>query len=197
MPKQEYRIDPEGREKLLLEWEEPFKNVVVTVDKQRLGVFPDRAAFERGQSFSLTNGRTLSLRLLRTPTRAELLILVDGMPVPRYSVKYRPKGTSYSLALVGLSKVVFIAAPEAWSSLPVSSDWVGVPSLPLALLYLVLAVLRVPQVGGSPRPCPGDRAGRRPSGVRRVQVPGLRHFRHRFECDGGAAGDLGRTKGED
>lgn len=82
MPRQQFALDPGGPKRLVIEWKGIFKNTTVSVDGQVLGQFDSKAAFEQGGTWSLPDGRSLSIRLEHKIATGPIVhVLLDGKPL--------------------------------------------------------------------------------------------------------------------
>jgi hypothetical protein len=82
MIKQSFALEEGGDHRLEISWEKLYKNGVVSIDGQEIGVLPDRKTLYRGLEYDLPDGSMLSFQLVKQLTSTEFHVLRDGKPLP-------------------------------------------------------------------------------------------------------------------
>ncbi|MBW4463998.1 MAG: hypothetical protein KME07_00975 [Pegethrix bostrychoides GSE-TBD4-15B] len=82
MIKQSFALEESGDHRLEIVWEKLYKNGVVSIDGQEIGVLPDQKTLYQGLEYDLPDGSMLSFRLVKQLTSTEFHVLRDGKPLP-------------------------------------------------------------------------------------------------------------------
>ncbi len=79
MPKLRYRLEPGGPKRLELSYRLGWKDMVITLDGNRVGEIPTKDELFEGQTFRLHDGSELKVQLDRE--KFGLYLYLDGKPV--------------------------------------------------------------------------------------------------------------------
>jgi hypothetical protein len=82
MPKQRFALEEGGEKRLEVSWKGLYKDVTVSLDGNPIGVVPNKKALSAGQAFSLPDGSTIKIQLVRKLMSTELQVLRNGEPLP-------------------------------------------------------------------------------------------------------------------
>ena len=81
MPKQTYPIERNGPKRLEVSWGRSWKNMTIRLDGTAIGTIPGQKELSAGQEFSLPDGSTLKVQLIKN-FFAGLHILRNDQPLP-------------------------------------------------------------------------------------------------------------------
>jgi hypothetical protein len=116
MPKQQLALEAGGAKRLEISWGMNFKNVSVKLDGREVGTIPDQKALKEGRSFTLDDGSSLQVQLVRSAMSQELQVLRNGKPLPGSATDPEKKlSTAYTIIFFvgGLSLVIGLLAEIA------------------------------------------------------------------------------------
>ncbi len=82
MPHQKLALEPGGPKRLELSWGWEWKKLDVRVDDTLLGTFADKTQLLAGQTFSLDDGSSLHVRLVKTFWYPTLQVVRNDQPLP-------------------------------------------------------------------------------------------------------------------
>jgi hypothetical protein len=119
MPKRRYALERGGIERLELSWKGMFKNLTVSLDGQPIGEIPGQRELSQGREFSLPDGATLKVQLVRKFTGSELEVSRNGQPLPgtasdpevkikvAYGLVFFVAGLNLLLGLLAMAQIEF------------------------------------------------------------------------------------------
>jgi hypothetical protein len=116
MPKQQLALEAGGAKRLEISWGMNFKNVSVKLDGREVGTIPDQKALKEGRSFTLDDGSSLQVQLVRSAMSQVLQVLRNGKPLPGSATDPEKKlSTAYTIIFFvgGLSLVIGLLAEIA------------------------------------------------------------------------------------
>jgi hypothetical protein len=140
MIKQSFALEEGGDHRLEITWEKLYKNGVVSIDGQEIGVLSDQKTLYRGLEYDLPDGSMLSFRLVKQLTSIEFHVLRDGKPLPGSTSDPQSRlanayTTTYFIAgwnlLLGLISILF-------NIQFLQQSGIGFSSILFGLLFLVL-----------------------------------------------------------
>lgn len=143
MPAKSYALEQNGPKRLTVSWKFGWRDTTVSLDGQPVGVIPNQKALMQGQSFALTDGSQINVRLVNRLSGAELEVTRNGQPMPgsasdpqsrlkaAYQITYFIAGLNLLLGVLSLLiKSEFLQTLSYW---PVS--------IAFGLTFLVLGFL--------------------------------------------------------
>lgn len=143
MPGQKYALEYGGPERLEVAWKGVFKDLTIQLDGAEVGTIPDQKALMEGQEFSLPDGSTLKIQLVKKLTGTELQLLRNDEPLPGSVTdpKERLKWAVIAIFIMaGLDLILGLIAVVSPSEF-LSALGMGLFSIIFGAIFLVLGFL--------------------------------------------------------
>ena len=114
MPTKTYPFERGGADRITVTWKSFWKDVTVEFDGSIIGTFQGQKEIQEGRAFTLPDGSTLEIKLVRTWSSTQLQVLRDGKPLPgsgsdpitklkqSYGILYLIGGLNFVLGILAL-----------------------------------------------------------------------------------------------
>jgi hypothetical protein len=108
VPTTTYYLDAAKTEAIILKWGLFWKNFTISKDGEIIAQMTGRKALKDGATLALADGRVLEVQLRRQFSQEELVVLLDGQPLPGSSTDphYRLQQAFYTLLVIGGLNIV-------------------------------------------------------------------------------------------